>query len=105
MALPYNLMTCQGGSAWATGIFGGCSISWLILGALFLLIMILRRQTEEGILSGVSYNVFGAGIAGLGAAIVLTTLFGQPRWELLGGLVGIAVGGFCIGLIFPTGED
>lgn len=101
MALPYNLMSCSGGPAWATGIMGGCSISWLIIALLFLLIMALKRQTEDGILAGVNYNVIGAGVLGIGSAIVLTTIFGQPRWELLGGLVGIGVGGF--GLGFFTG--
>jgi small-conductance mechanosensitive channel len=104
MALPYNILSCQGGPAWATGIMGGCSISWLILGALFILIMILRRQTEDGILQGVPYNVFGAGVAGLGAAIVLTTIFGQPRWELLAGLAGIGIGGFGLGFIGIGGD-
>jgi small-conductance mechanosensitive channel len=95
-------MTCKGGDAWGTGIMGGCSIAWLILAALFILIMVLRRQTDDGILQGVQYNVLGAGIFGLGAAVVLATIFGQPRWELLAGLIGIGVGGFCIGLIFPN---
>ena len=95
----FNLMTCSAPPhTWSTSLMGGCSQAWLVLGLLFLLVMILRRQTDDGIMAGVSYNVFGAGILGLGVAIVLATLFGQARWEFLG-LVGIAIGGFGLGLI------
>ena len=95
----FNLMTCSSPpNTWGTGIMSGCSQSWLILMVIFLLVMILRRQTEDGFLSGVGFNVIGAGVLGIGAAIVLTTLFGQPRWELLAGLVGVGIGGFGLAL-------
>lgn len=108
MVVIYNLMTCVApkGGAWSTGIMGGCSIAWLVLGLLFILIMALRRQCEDGILQGTGYNVFGAGILGLGTAIVLTTFFGVPKWEFLGGIAGIGLGGFGLGLIgLDSGGD
>ena len=90
----YNMMTCIGGPAWRTGLMGGCSISWLILGFIFILGMVIRRQTDDGIMSGVNYSVIGALVLGLGAAITLITIFGAPKWGFLGGIVGLALGGF-----------
>ena len=93
-------MTCSApANTWSTAILGGCSQAWLVLGFLFILLMILRRQTDDGILAGTSFNVIGAGVLGLGAAIVLITLFGQPKWEFLGGIIGMAAGGFGLGLL------
>jgi hypothetical protein len=97
----YNIMTCQAPihGVWKNGLMGSCSQAWLVLGLLFILVMVLKRQCEDGILQGTGFNVFGAGGLGLIAAIVLTTLFGQPRWEFIGGIAGIILGGFGLGLI------
>ena len=92
--MVYNIMTCQGGPAWSTGLMGGCSISWLVVGFIFLLVMVIRRQADDGVLAGTNYSAIGAGIIGLGAAITLITLFGAPKWGFLGGIIGIALGGF-----------
>lgn len=96
----YNIMTCAAPpGTWSTSILGGCSQAWLILGAIFILVMIMRRQTDDGILAGTNFSALGAGIVGLGAALILVTLFGAPKWEFLGGIVGIAAGGFGFALL------
>jgi len=88
----FNLMTCAG---WKNAaIFGGCSQAWLIVGAIFILGMIMKRQTDDGILAGTSYNWLAGMALGIIACILLITFFGEARWGMLGGIVGLALGGF-----------
>ena len=94
----YNIMTCKGPD-WSTAIMGGCSQAWLVLGLIFLLVMVMRRQTDDGILAGTNYSAIGAGVIGLGTAIALITFFGAPKWEFVGGIVGILIGGFGLGFL------
>jgi hypothetical protein len=95
----YNMMTCEG---LGTSILGGCSMAWFGLALVLFLALILRRQCDDGFLAGTGYNAIAAFIIGLGAYIVLTSMFGSPRWALLGGIIGVAVGGFGLGMIMDT---
>ncbi len=101
--MVYNLMTCEG-SSWTMSILGGCSMAWLCIAILFFLTIILRRQCDDGILAGQSFNFIGALIGGLGVAVLLITLTGSARWALLAGIAGIAAGGFLVGM-FIGGES
>jgi len=100
--MVYNMMTCQGGD-WTMSVMGGCSMAWISFAVIVFLILISRRQAEDGFLAGTGYSFIGALVGGLGASIVLTTLLGSARWSLLGGLVGIIVGGFVIGMFVGDG--
>lgn len=98
----YNMMTCEGPD-WTMSVLGGCSQAWFIFVIVLLLVLMLRRQCNDGILSGTAFSFYGALILGLGGAVALTTITGSPRWSLLAGLVGIAIGGFVLGMF--TGAD
>lgn len=101
----FNIMTCSSPPhTWGTGIMSGCSQAWLAIAFVFILVLILRRQSDDGILAGTSYNVIGAGVVGVGAAILLITFFGAAKWAILGGLGGIALGGFGLGLLGIGGD-
>ena len=65
----------------------------------------LRRQCIDGILTGTSYNSIGGFAGGAIGVLLLTTLFGDPRWSLLAGIIGIGLGGFALGLIMPSDND
>lgn len=91
-------MTCQG-PGWDMGqILGGCSISWFSLVIILFLGLILRRQCEDGFLAGTGFNLVGALALGLGSAIVVISLTGNARWALVIGVVGLALGGYLLGL-------
>lgn len=97
-------MTCEG-TNWVAGAFlGDCSMSWLTLVIVVFIALILRRQAEDGFLSGMGFNVVGALGVGLGLDILLVTLFGSPRWALLAGIAGVAIGGFLLGMIWDQAE-
>ena len=105
--MVYNMMTCSGGN-WTTAFMGDCTMAWLSFAIIIFLAMILRRQCTDGILAGTKFNIIGAFIGGAGVHIILTALFGAARWSLLGGLAGLAAGGFLLGFISDStegGED
>jgi hypothetical protein len=88
----YNIMTCDGNMCWLTFIIT------LALAA------VLRRQCQDGVLAGTPFNTIGGFGVGLGLNIIMTTLFGDPRWSLLAGIAGVAIGGFLLGMILPSGD-
>jgi len=96
--MAYNLMSCEG---FDTGILGGCSMGWFSIAITFFLALVLRRQAED--LLGMQFNLAGALAVGLGLNVVITTLTGSVRWSLLGGILGVVVGGFVIGMFFEGG--
>lgn len=100
--MTYNMMTCTGGD-WTFSVLGACSMAWMSFALLVFLILIIRRQTDDGFLAGVGFNFIGALVGGLGGHIVLTTLFGSARWAMLGGFAGLIVGGFVIGMFLDSG--
>lgn len=100
----YNMMTCQG-PGWTFAVFGDCSIAWASFIIVLFLILVLKRQCEDGVLAGTGFNFFGAIVGGLGANIVLTTLTGAARWSLIGGIAGVALGGFLLGQFLDTSGD
>lgn len=106
--MVYNMMTCESSNgSWTLSILGGCSQAWLVAVLIFFLVLVLRRQCEDGVFAGTGFNFWGAVLIGLGASIILTTFTGEARWAFLAGLVGVGVGGFGLGQIFDTtgGED
>lgn len=103
----WNIMTCQGKGWTLSQILGDCSLSWFSIAIVIFAALILRRQCEDGFLSGMQYNVFGALAGGIIADVLIVTFTGSPRWGLLGGIVGLAVGGFLLGLVWDQagGEE
>jgi len=99
------MMTCQGWGTSGFTILGECSLAWIGFVIIFFLCMVLKRQTNDGILSGTNFNVPGAFILGLGANVIITAITGSVRWSFLAGLAGVAVGGFIIGIFFNTSSD
>ena len=97
----FNLMTCEN---LGTSILGGCAMGWLSIAIVFFLALVLRRQTDDGILAGTGFNFIAALVVGLGATIVMITLTGSARWALVLGVAGLAVGGFGIGLLTGGSE-
>ena len=101
----YNLMTTEG---FGSGFQISWIASWIGLLVTFYLAFILRKQCSDGFLAGTNYNWIAALICGLVVNILIITFTGQPAWALLGGIAGIALGGFVVGMIAPTeeaGED
>jgi hypothetical protein len=100
--MAYNMFSCTGWGEEGTAVLGACSLAWFSFAIILLLILILRRQCEDGLFAGTGFSLVGSLVGGLGANFVLTTLFGSVRWSLIGGVAGLVVGGFLIGKF--TGE-
>ena len=100
--MVYNMMTCTGGD-WTFAVLGDCSMAWISFAVIVFLILISRRQAEDGFLAGTGYNFIGALVGGIGGSVIATTLLGSARWSMLAGIVGIIVGGFVVGMFFDTG--
>ena len=106
----YNIMDCSGFEKFGKGIMGdsACNTTWsgdlLVLAVIFFLPFLIRKQCSDGVLAGTGFNHWVGLIAGLGGAILLITLTGQPKWALLGGLGGVACG-FLAGFVMPTEYD
>ena len=97
-----NMMTCSG---FSNGVMGGCSMAWMGLVLLFFIIMLVRKWIGEEM--GVSFNmIFAVGLSFAGY-LILMTLTGSSRWAFLSGIVGLAVGGFIVGMFWDTsgGEE
>lgn len=95
-----NLMTCEG----FTGNFLACGMAWLQIAIVFFVVMILRRQCDDGVLSGTGFNWIAAMVAGIGIDLLLVTIFGNAAIGLIAGLIGVAVGGFGLGF-FGGGSE
>jgi len=103
----YNMMTCGG---WVDGfsILGSCSMAWFSFAIIVFLALIAKRQCTDGILAGTGFNIIGAFVLGIGAHVIITSIFGSARWALVGGILGVAIGGYLLGLVMDTtggGED
>ena len=99
--MVYNMMTCSGGD-WTFSVLGQCSFAWIAFAVILFLALILKRQCDDGILAGIGFNFIAALIGGLGVNVVITTLVGSARWSLLGGLIGLIVGGFVVGMFMDS---
>ena len=93
-----NMMSCTG---FETGVMGPCSQAWLIMGLLFLIVIVSRKQIEDFL--GWDYNLLGGFIGAFAPYLILVTLFGWIKWGLLAGLVGSFVGGMMIGQVLGGG--
>lgn len=102
----FNILTgegfCEAIGKCGFNINWGLSCLAIVLTVFFALI--LKRQTEDGVLSGVSYNFIGSMALGVLAAGLIVTFTGDPRWTILAGIGGLALGGFGLG-IFTGSSD
>ena len=106
MTLPYNIMTCTAkNGSWSTSFLGDCSMVWFSFAIILFLILILRRQCQDGILAGTGFNFIGALVGGLGCNLLITTLFGSAKWSLLAGIAGIVVGGYFLGMFSGSSDS
>lgn len=95
-----NLMSCQGFEN--TGLMGNCSLAWLAIAVLILVVLIERKQLGDNLEIG--YNIFAGFGGALLPAIIIITFFGSAKWALLGGLIGSLLGGIGVGQIADTSE-
>jgi hypothetical protein len=95
----HNMMTC---SNLGVGFLGDCSMAWFSLAIILFLALVARRQCEDGILAGTGFNFIGALLFGLGANLSIITFFGSLRWAFVGGIIGIVIGGYVIGMFLDT---
>ena len=104
----YNMMTCTStNGAWNLGaILSDCSFAWFAFAIILFLCLIARRQFEDGALSGFGsgFNLIGGLVGGLGLLVLVITFTGSPRWGLLAGVGGMAVGGLGIGFLTGGGS-
>ena len=91
----YNVMTCGG---FSTDVFGGCSMAWLALALLFFIIVFSKKWLIDSF--GMEWSNIGSFVGGYGLAIIIVTLTGAYKFELVGGLVGAFLGGIFGGNIF-----
>jgi len=101
----YNQMTCSGWGEAGLSFLGPCSMAWVGLVIVVFLVMVLRRQCDDGILAGTGFNVFGAAGLGISGNILVTILLGSARWSVLAGVIGVIVGGYVFGLILGGSES
>jgi len=100
----YNMMSCTGWGKSGISFLGPCSQAWIGLVIIAFLIMVARRQSEDGFLSGTGFNIFGAIGFGVGANLLVTAFIGAARWSMLAGVLGVVAGGFGVGF-FLGGSD
>jgi len=93
------MMTCQN---LGLSALGPCSMAWFAFAIVFMLGLVVRRQCEDGLFTGTGFNFIAAMGLGLAGTVVAITLTGEPRWGLLAGILGLAAGGFGLGLIMDT---
>lgn len=93
------MMSCSG-QGWSMSILGDCSMAWISFAIVLFLVMIARRQCTDGILAGTGFNTIGAFVLGLGLNILTISIFGSARWGLLAGVLGVAIGGYVLGMFF-----
>ena len=89
----YNIMSCGG---FDVSVMGSCSIAWIGLAFLFFVVVFSKRWLGEEI-TGLPYDGLFGFIGAYAPYLVLITLFGSPKWALLGGLIGSVVFGLCSG--------
>jgi len=104
--MPYNLITCQGGT-WAStaGSYIGssdCIKSKLGLVILFFIICMVRKWGGEEM--GLDYNFLFGLIFSIIPYLVVITIFGSFKIALVVGLLGGIVGGYFSGMIFGGSE-
>jgi len=95
----YNLLTGEG---W-NGQWLYWSLCWLSYVIIFFTAAIARRQLEDN--TGIAFNFAGALTLGLGLAVILTTITGDPRYSIAAGFLGIGLGGFVVGHFAGGGGD
>lgn len=95
----YNIMT---GSGFDMGFGGDYGMCWLTGVVLFFIIAFTRKWVGEEM--GIGFFHWGAYGLGYIVWLITVTLTGSPKWSLLGGLIGAAIGGFALGQFVDTNE-
>jgi len=69
-----------------------CSVNIFVMIGLFFLSAILSKQLTE--LADIEFSMIGATAIGVIMFFVIMTIFGNLRFGVLSGLIGIVIGGF-----------
>lgn len=99
-------MTCSimTGAGFANvGFMGDLSMAWIGIAIIFFLNAFARKWIGEEI--GYSFSFILGIVVGLIAYVILVTLTCEPKWGLLAGIIGSAVGGFGGGMFGLGGGD
>lgn len=109
MSFAYDFFTCSGFQVYGDITKSAqCNFAWTLCVAAMMitifLALIINRQCKDGILSGQRYNVVGAIALGFIGFYLFTSIWGQARLSLVGGILGIALGGFGLGYFWDMAE-
>jgi len=96
----YNIMSCSG---FGYEFFGGCTMAWLGLVALFFIIALLRKWGGEE--AGLDFSFVGALVVGFLSDLAVVTFTGSFKWALAAGIIGAVVGGYGLGFFGIGGGD
>lgn len=89
----HNMMSCDG---FTTDIGGGCTMAWVGMVILFFIIALVRKWIGEEM--GIGFNFWAGIVGGYGAYIIIISIFGSMTWALIAGVIGMAIGGFLLGI-------
>jgi len=109
MSFAFDFMTCSGFQIYGDNVgTSSCNMAWTMCVIAFMLVvflaLIVNRQAKDGVLSGMGYNVVGAIALGVILFYITTSIWGDARFSLIGGILGIAIGGFGLGLIWNMAD-
>lgn len=93
-----NPMTCAN---FGTNIFGGCSLFWVAMAALFFIIVLSRRWIAEAI--GMQWSNYGAFGVGYLALIITGVITCSHKFALAAGIIGVFVGAYFGGFLEDSG--
>lgn len=94
MAILSNYTTCNmmTGSGFDTSLLGAFAMAWLATVIIFFAIMFARKYLGEEM--GIPFSNVGAFIGGYLIYLGTITFTCSPKWSLLAGLLGAAVGAY-----------
>ncbi|MFI5405076.1 MAG: hypothetical protein ACHQ1D_01040 [Nitrososphaerales archaeon] len=96
----YNIMT---GNNFSTEIFGSYSMAWLGMVVLFFMVVFSRKWIGEAM--DLPFSTIGAFVGAYLPYLIIITIWGSPKFSLLGGIIGFIVGAFLLGGLFGDSGD